>query len=109
MSYSTNSDSIEDELIFYVNEEGDGDEFTFYLDCGSDKTVVERLKNKLPESVRTALASGSGKEMFSFAERVFVKNLILTKDSLKWSKDRWPKLTSDGRAIDLHTSKRTTE
>jgi hypothetical protein len=107
MSYTTSSDPIEDDLVFYVNEKGEGDEFTFYLDCRNDDTVVKALEAKLPKSVRAALASGTGKEMYSFAERVFVKNLILTRDSLRWSEDFWAKLTSKDSGYEYLAAKFT--
>jgi hypothetical protein len=98
MSLATTSASIDEDLIFYVHEKSDSDEFTFYIDQHQDDTVVQALRQKLPKSQRAALANGGGNEVFSFAERVFVKNLHFTKDSLKWSEDFWANLTSKAPA-----------
>lgn len=98
MSLATTSASTDEDLIFYVHEKSDSDEFTFYIDQHEDDTVVQTLRRKLPKTLRAALANGTGNEMFSFAERVFVKNLHFTKDSLKWSDDCWTNLIGSGAA-----------
>lgn len=100
MSIATSSVSADEDLIFYVHEKSDSDEFTFYIDQHKDDTVVQTLREKLPKSLRAALASGTGNEVFSFAERVFIKNLHLTKDSLKWSEAFWTNLIGGGAAYE---------
>ena len=99
MPFATTSASADEELIFYVHEKSDSDEFTFYIDQYQDDTVVQALRQKLPRSVRAAVDNGTGNEVFSFAERVFVKNLHFTKDSLKWSDDCWTSLTGNAPAF----------
>lgn len=97
MSLATTSASTDEELIFYVHEKSDSDEFTFYIDQHKDDTVVQTLRRRLPKTM-VALANGTGNEVFSFAERVFVKNLHFTKDSLKWSEDCWINLNGSEAA-----------
>lgn len=98
MSLAATSTSPDEDLIFYVHEKSDSDEFTFYIDQHEDDTVVQTLRRKLPKSQQAALANGTGDEVFSFAERVFVKNLHFTKDSLRWSEICWTNLTGSGAA-----------
>ena len=67
-----------DDLIFYVEEQAD--DFTFYLARDEKDTVVKALRSKLQQS--ELIDEGSG-EIFSFAERVLVKPLNITKDVIK--------------------------
>jgi hypothetical protein len=85
-----NSLSIDDDLVFYVEEQAD--DFTFYLVRDEEDTIVKALKNKLKKS--ELIESGTG-EMFSFAERVLVKPLTITKDNIRTPDDRfWANLVA---------------
>lgn len=97
MSLATTSAATQSELTFYVKEKSDADEFTFYLDQRDD-SVVRKLEEKLkrrrrakvavtdPAVIEPAVTDRDGKEQFSFAERIQVINLYLTKKDLNWSK-----------------------
>ena len=87
MSQSTILDSS-DELVFYVDEEGEDfvDDFTFYTGLDNDSPVIGKLL-KETESER------GGKRVFSYSEKIFVKNLFLTKDNLlSPSQDFWNRI-----------------
>jgi hypothetical protein len=90
------SNSIKQELVFYVrepaNEDMEIDEFTFYLERDDNDTVVKALANA-EGHLTDARTEAPGKRTFSFAERVLIKNLVLTKESLdKPSEEFWKKL-----------------
>src|SRR5690348_2211979 len=74
--------------VFYVNEK-EGDEFTFYLDRGKGNQVIDELRNRLGRPVKVDSVSGKNAETFSLPQRILVKNLTLTKDSLKLSNRFW--------------------
>ena len=76
------------QLNFYVEEEGD--DFTFYVK-DVDGSVVAELE-KLPKSAKPETGGPAGKERFSFAERIYIKNLILTEDGIKILKSFWSNL-----------------
>src|ERR1044071_2092283 len=86
---SSPSPNQKPQLIFYVDEEGD--DFTFYVK--DDGTIVADLKRisqpEKPERGR--------KEQFSFAERIYIKNLTLTEDGLKFLDKFWENLKSAAR------------
>ncbi|HXQ68849.1 MAG TPA: ATPase, T2SS/T4P/T4SS family [Pyrinomonadaceae bacterium] len=82
--------SLED-LIFYVNEK-ESDEFTFYLDQKRDKAVIAELRSRLGPSRNVGSGNTLTKEIFSFPQRIRIKNLTITKDTLLLSNYFWSRL-----------------
>jgi Type II/IV secretion system protein len=75
------------QLIFYVDEEGD--DFTFYVK--DDGTIAAELKRLSPPE-KSDRRDRREKERFSFAERIYIKNLNLTEDGLKILESFWANL-----------------
>ena len=82
MSQPAPAPSSTDDLVFYVEEQAD--DFTFYLARGGDDKVFNLLKDKLKKS---EFVEGESSQMYSFAERVLIKPLNITKDVLKTPDD----------------------
>lgn len=78
-------------LVFYVEEEKGDDDFTFYVEIDEKRTVLERLENP---PVQGDEKSGKAPEIeeFSFAERIFIKNLKLTDDGVNALPGFWDNL-----------------
>jgi hypothetical protein len=75
-------------LVFYVEEEKGDDDFTFYVATDEKRTVLERLE-KPPVQVDEESGEAPEIEEFSFAERIFIKNLNLTNDGVNASSEFW--------------------
>lgn len=72
-------------LTFYVEEEGD--DFTFYVK-DANRAIARELE-KLPSPPKRKSARNKA---FSFATRIFIKNLILTEDGIKPTAVFWKTL-----------------
>lgn len=73
------------QLVFYVEEESD--DFTFFV-RDADGAVLEKLK----EIAKSNTSDPTIKR--SFAERIYVKNLILTEDAITIADSFWSTLLS---------------
>jgi hypothetical protein len=85
------SANTKEPLIFYFEEEEKGNDFTFYVARDENQTVVNSLIKPSPPADQEP-AKTRKPERFSFAERIFIKNLKSTEESLKPSPAFWSNL-----------------